>query len=78
MVETAKAKTKKSGADEIILKVKDLNMHFPLTSGVLFKRQTGSVKAVNGIDFQLRKGEVLGLVGESGCGKSTTARATPV
>jgi oligopeptide transport system ATP-binding protein len=75
MVKTAKASEKDSKPQEIILKVKDLKMHFPLTEGILFKREVGSVKAVNGIDFELRKGEVLGLVGESGCGKSTTARA---
>nr|WP_180218533.1 dipeptide ABC transporter ATP-binding protein [Streptomyces albus] len=48
--------------------------HFPLTQGVLFKRQVGAVKAVDGVSFDLHKGETLGIVGESGCGKSTVAK----
>jgi len=59
---------------EEILRVRDLEMHFPITEGILFKRQVGAVRAVNGVSFSLKRGEVLGLVGESGCGKSTTAR----
>lgn len=57
-----------------ILEVKNLVKYFPITRGVLFKRQIGTVKAVDDISFQLFPGETLGLVGESGCGKSTTAR----
>ena len=56
-----------------LLEVKDLKMHFPILGGVL-KKQVGSIRAVDGIDFIIREGETLGLVGESGCGKSTTAR----
>ena len=52
-----------------------LKMHFPLTQGIIFQRQVGAVRAVDGIDFSVKKGETLGLVGESGCGKSTTGRA---
>ncbi|MFE3450230.1 ABC transporter ATP-binding protein [Nonomuraea sp. NPDC059194] len=58
---------------ETLLSVQDLRMHFPITKGLL-KRQVGAVKAVDGIDFEVIKGETLGLVGESGCGKSTTGR----
>ncbi|MGH2354196.1 MAG: ATP-binding cassette domain-containing protein, partial [Chloroflexota bacterium] len=50
-------------------------MHFPLTQGIIFQRKMGAVRAVDGISFAIRKGETLGLVGESGCGKSTTGRA---
>jgi peptide/nickel transport system ATP-binding protein len=57
---------------EPILKVDGLVRHFPLTTGAVFKKQIGTVKAVDGIDLEIREGEVLGLVGESGCGKSTT------
>jgi len=60
---------------EIILSIRGLRMHFPVERGVIFKRQVGLVKAVDGIDLDIRKGETLGLVGESGCGKSTTGRA---
>ena len=63
-----------SRTDEPVLEVRGLVKHFPLTSGILFKRQIGAVQAVDGIDLKLYKGETLGVVGESGCGKSTTAR----
>jgi oligopeptide transport system ATP-binding protein len=58
-----------------LLEVRNLKMHFPIEEGVLFKKQVGAIRAVDGIDFAIKKGETLGLVGESGCGKSTTARA---
>src|SRR5688572_10057935 len=58
-----------------LLTVSALKMHFPLTQGIIFQRQVGAVRAVDGIDFFVEKGETLGLVGESGCGKSTTGRA---
>jgi oligopeptide/dipeptide ABC transporter ATP-binding protein len=61
-------------AGEPLLEVTDLRKHFPVTSGILFKRQVGAVKAVDGVSFSVRKGETLGLVGESGCGKTTTGR----
>ena len=63
------------GRGEPLLTVEDLRVHFPVTEGVVFRRQVGSVKAVDGISFELYPGETLGLVGESGCGKSTTALA---
>ena len=60
---------------DVLLQVSDLQMHFPITKGIIFQRQVGAIKAVDGIDFSLYRGETLGLVGESGCGKSTTGRA---
>ncbi|EST32243.1 ABC transporter ATP-binding protein [Streptomyces roseochromogenus] len=59
---------------EPILEVTGLVKHYPLTRGILFKKQIGAVKAVDGVDFTLGKGETLGIVGESGCGKSTVAK----
>ncbi|GAA1904612.1 dipeptide ABC transporter ATP-binding protein [Streptomyces sodiiphilus] len=59
---------------EPILEVRNLVKHFPLTRGILFKRQIGAVKAVDDISFTLNRGETLGIVGESGCGKSTVAK----
>lgn len=58
---------------EALLEVKQLKKHFPIEGGVL-KQQVGTVKAVDGVTFKLHKGETFGLVGESGCGKSTTGR----
>ncbi len=57
-----------------LLEVKGLRMHFPVTEGIMARRLVGEVKAVDGIDFTVRRGETLGLVGESGCGKTTTGR----
>ena len=64
----------KTGGPTELLRVEHLKMHFPLTKGFL-QRQVGSVRAVDDISFTVNKGETLGLVGESGCGKSTTGRA---
>src|ERR1700761_8285423 len=59
---------------EPLLTVRGLRMHFPVTEGIVRRRVTGEVKAVDGIDFTVQRGETLGLVGESGCGKTTTGR----
>ena len=61
-------------AGESVLEVRDLVKHFPLTQGIVFKRHVGDVRAVDGVSFDLKRGETLGVVGESGCGKSTMAR----
>ena len=60
--------------NEIILEVKDLRKYYPVHGGYFFKRKLADIKAVDGVSFAVRKGETLGLVGESGCGKSTIAR----
>jgi oligopeptide transport system ATP-binding protein len=57
-----------------LLEVRGLQMHFPVTEGIVINRKVGEVKAVDGIDFTVGRGETLGLVGESGCGKTTTGR----
>ncbi|KOU72340.1 peptide ABC transporter ATPase [Streptomyces sp. MMG1533] len=57
-----------------MLEVRGLHKHFPIRQGIVFQRQIGAVRAVDGIDFSVGAGESLGLVGESGCGKSTTGR----
>src|SRR3954465_6706291 len=64
----------RNGGTEPLMEVRDLVKHFPLTRGIIFQRKIGAVQAVDGISFDVLKGETLGLVGESGCGKSTTAR----
>jgi oligopeptide transport system ATP-binding protein len=61
-------------AAEPVIRVEGLVKHFPITQGIVFRRQIGAVKAVDGVSFELRRGETLGVVGESGCGKSTLAR----
>ena len=66
---------KHNGAVEPLLSVNDLVMHFPLTRGIIIQRKVGAVQAVDGVSFTVQPGETLGLVGESGCGKSTTGRA---
>jgi len=60
---------------ETVLAVKDLKVHFPITAGIVMRRQVGTVKAVDGVSFSVARGQTLGLVGESGCGKSTTGLA---
>jgi oligopeptide transport system ATP-binding protein len=62
------------GPPELLVEVEDLKKHFPVTKGLVFQRTIGQVKAVDGVSFAIRRREGLGLVGESGCGKSTIAR----
>jgi oligopeptide/dipeptide ABC transporter ATP-binding protein len=57
-----------------LLTVRDLKKHFPVTKGIIFMKPIGAIKAVDGVDFTLNRGETFGLVGESGCGKTTTAK----
>ncbi|HLO11941.1 MAG TPA: dipeptide ABC transporter ATP-binding protein [Pseudoneobacillus sp.] len=73
VVEPVQTKEKSASDQEVLLSVKDIKMHFPIKGG-LFGRTQGHVKAVDGVSFDILKGETFGLVGESGCGKSTTGR----
>ena len=63
-----------TATSEPLVQVQDLVKHFPITQGIVFQRQIGAVKAVDGVTFDVMRGETLGIVGETGCGKSTTAR----
>jgi oligopeptide transport system ATP-binding protein len=63
-----------AAATSPLLEVRGLAMHFPVTEGIVLSRKVGEVKAVDGVDFAIDRGETLGLVGESGCGKTTTGR----
>ena len=75
MVAQKEKKTSKSKeqSDELV-SVKDLKMYFPVRSGVIFQKKIADIKAVDGVSFSIKRGETLGLVGESGCGKTTTGR----
>ncbi|MDP6402554.1 MAG: ATP-binding cassette domain-containing protein [SAR202 cluster bacterium] len=74
MVETQVETQEKQTAAEILVDVKNLKMYFPVTSGLIFQHVVADIKAVDDVSFFIRKGETLGLVGESGCGKTTTGR----
>ena len=63
-----------NGGGENLVEVRDLVKHFPITKGIIFQKQVGAVRAVDGLSFDVKRGEALGIVGETGCGKSTTAR----
>ena len=65
----------RTGGDGVLVEVNDLKMYFPVTAGIIFQRKIADVKAVDGVSFSIRQGETLGLVGESGCGKSTVGRS---
>jgi oligopeptide transport system ATP-binding protein len=60
---------------DVLLEVEGLKMYFPITKGIIIQKKIADVKAVDGVTFSINHGETLGLVGESGCGKSTTGRA---
>ena len=68
------ALSRNAHSGQVLLEARDLKKHFPVTKGLLISKVTGWIKAVDGVSFQLRAGETLGLVGESGCGKTTTAK----
>ncbi|MDP6800510.1 MAG: ABC transporter ATP-binding protein, partial [SAR202 cluster bacterium] len=74
MTQSQTASNGQNGADDVLVEVKDMKMHFPVTSGIIFQRKVADVKAVDGISFTIKRGETLGLVGESGCGKTTAGR----
>ena len=74
MVEAQTQEQQPKSDQETLLEVKNLKMYFPVTSGIIFQRTIAEVKAVDGVSFTIKKGETLGLVGESGCGKTTTGR----
>ena len=60
--------------DQVLVEVKELRKYFPITRGIIFQKRVGDIKAVDSVSFNIHRGETLGLVGESGCGKSTTGR----
>src|SRR5687768_301670 len=66
--------TPQPAAGEPLVEVQNLTKYFPITQGIIFQKEVGRVHAVEDVSFALYPGETLGLVGESGCGKSTTAR----
>ena len=74
MTDTAQVKPLPPESDATLLEVRGLVKHFPLTRGIVFKHKIGDVKAVDGISLRVEAGQTHGLVGESGCGKSTTGR----
>ena len=75
VTETAPAPVRHVNPDDLLLDIRDMQVHFPVMAGFIISRKIADNKAVDGVTFTVRRGETLGLVGESGCGKSTTGRA---
>ena len=73
--ETGHPRLSRRSGEAPLLQVRDLKVYFPIKEGLIFERQIGDVRAVDGVTLDVRRGETVGLVGESGCGKSTFARA---
>ena len=69
-----RTQTQTTSQDDVLVSVQDMQMYFPVRSGVIFQKKVADIKAVDGVSFDIRRGETLGLVGESGCGKTTTGR----
>ncbi|MGL4619305.1 ABC transporter ATP-binding protein [Chroococcidiopsis sp.] len=75
MVQSQTSRTQTDRKSATLLKIRDLQVYFPIYKGIILQKQVGWIKAVDGLNFDIKRGETLGLVGESGCGKSTTGRA---
>jgi peptide/nickel transport system ATP-binding protein len=75
MTETTTEAPRTPAADDVLVEVRGVKVHFPIKRGVIFDKVVGHVYAVDGVDLQIRRGETYGLVGESGCGKSTLGKA---
>jgi oligopeptide/dipeptide ABC transporter ATP-binding protein len=74
-VDVRDAAARRPGADgDVLVRLTGLKKYFPITRGIVFQKRVGDVRAVDGVDLEIRRGETLGLVGETGCGKSTLAR----
>ena len=73
--QTSTVETIEADSQDALVSVKDMEVYFPVTAGLLVQRKVADVKAVDGVSFSVKRGETLGLVGESGCGKSTTGKA---
>lgn len=74
MIESDQRGDGASSQNDVLVEVRNLQMYFPVTAGIIFQRAVAQIKAVDDVSFFVRKGETLGLVGESGCGKTTTGR----
>ena len=72
--EQASRPTEAQRSGDNLVQARDLKMYFPVTSGIIFQRKVADVKAVDGVTFDMKRGETLGLVGETGCGKTTLGR----